>query len=193
MSRVKCEGEERKPASQDAPHTAREARPPTPKWPVLRARSHQNALLDAPLSCITTSSTFSTTDTAMIQAQHLLRATAARSLTRGATRFATTAAARPTKAAAAAVKPPAARAATTVAAKSAPAKAAAAPAASAPTAAEPAGVESAAPSLYDADSVPGENWSASFSGMSAQPFEPRIAEILLQPINEEDVEIKPGE
>lgn len=36
------------------------------------------------------------------------------------------------------------------------------------------------------------NWTSSFSGMSTQPFPKEVAEILEAPINEEDVEIKPG-
>ncbi|KAL1878024.1 hypothetical protein VTK73DRAFT_8248 [Phialemonium thermophilum] len=35
------------------------------------------------------------------------------------------------------------------------------------------------------------DWSSSFHGLGAAPFEPRIAEILLRPVNPDDVEIKP--
>ncbi|PWN41590.1 mitochondrial genome maintenance MGM101 [Ceraceosorus guamensis] len=37
----------------------------------------------------------------------------------------------------------------------------------------------------------GENWATSFAGMSVQPFDSRIADVLEAPIKEEDVEIKP--
>ncbi|KAF7728804.1 hypothetical protein EC973_005430 [Apophysomyces ossiformis] len=35
------------------------------------------------------------------------------------------------------------------------------------------------------------NWSTSFHGLSTQPFPAEVADILLQPVNPEDVEIKP--
>jgi hypothetical protein len=35
------------------------------------------------------------------------------------------------------------------------------------------------------------DWTRSYHGLSAQPFSPEAAAILLQPLPEEDVEIKP--
>jgi hypothetical protein len=36
------------------------------------------------------------------------------------------------------------------------------------------------------------DWSKSFHGLSTQPFSPETAEILMQPISVDDIEIKPG-
>ena len=36
------------------------------------------------------------------------------------------------------------------------------------------------------------NWSTSFYGLSTQPFSPEISDILMQPLNLDDIEIKPG-
>lgn len=38
----------------------------------------------------------------------------------------------------------------------------------------------------------GHNWSSSFYGLSTEPFPKEVADILLEPINPDDVEIKPG-
>ncbi|KAJ2322968.1 hypothetical protein GGH92_011015, partial [Coemansia sp. RSA 2673] len=37
----------------------------------------------------------------------------------------------------------------------------------------------------------GSHWSTSFQGMATEPFEPRISEMLMAPVTESDVEIKP--
>ncbi|KAI8374748.1 mitochondrial genome maintenance MGM101-domain-containing protein [Radiomyces spectabilis] len=37
----------------------------------------------------------------------------------------------------------------------------------------------------------GHNWSVSFHGLSTQPFSKDIADVLMQPVNPEDIEIKP--
>lgn len=37
------------------------------------------------------------------------------------------------------------------------------------------------------------NWTTSFSGMSERPFEGKPAEVLGEELNQEDIEIKPGE
>lgn len=42
------------------------------------------------------------------------------------------------------------------------------------------------------DSEGAENWSTSFHGLSTQPFSREISEILMQPVDVEDIEIKPG-
>lgn len=36
------------------------------------------------------------------------------------------------------------------------------------------------------------DWSKSFHGLSTQPFSSEIAEVLMQPIAADDIEIKPG-
>jgi hypothetical protein len=36
------------------------------------------------------------------------------------------------------------------------------------------------------------DWSKSFHGLSTQPFAPEVAEILMQPVTADDIEIKPG-
>jgi hypothetical protein len=36
------------------------------------------------------------------------------------------------------------------------------------------------------------DWSKSFHGLSTQPFSSEIAEVLMQPITADDIEIKPG-
>jgi hypothetical protein len=38
----------------------------------------------------------------------------------------------------------------------------------------------------------GHNWSSSFYGLSTERFPGQVADILLEPINPDDVEIKPG-
>lgn len=38
----------------------------------------------------------------------------------------------------------------------------------------------------------GHNWSSSFFGLSTEKFPREVADILLEPINAEDIEIKPG-
>lgn len=38
----------------------------------------------------------------------------------------------------------------------------------------------------------GTDWSKSYHGLSSQPFPKEVAEVLLGPINPEDVEMKPG-
>ncbi|KAJ2786329.1 hypothetical protein GGI15_001612 [Coemansia interrupta] len=37
----------------------------------------------------------------------------------------------------------------------------------------------------------GSEWSTSFAGMATQPFDPRISEILMSPLTESEIEIKP--
>lgn len=39
----------------------------------------------------------------------------------------------------------------------------------------------------------GHNWSSSFYGLSTERFPKEVADILLEPINPDDVEVKPGE
>jgi hypothetical protein len=41
------------------------------------------------------------------------------------------------------------------------------------------------------DDPSGIDWSSSFSGLSVQPFSKEAADVLMAPINKEDVEIKP--
>jgi hypothetical protein len=36
------------------------------------------------------------------------------------------------------------------------------------------------------------DWSKSFHGLSTQPFSSEVAEILMQPVNADDIEVKPG-
>lgn len=38
----------------------------------------------------------------------------------------------------------------------------------------------------------GEDWTRSFSGMAVEPFEKGVAEILMKPLDADDIEIKPG-
>jgi hypothetical protein len=38
----------------------------------------------------------------------------------------------------------------------------------------------------------GHNWSSSFFGLSTERFPQEVANILLEPINPDDVEVKPG-
>lgn len=38
----------------------------------------------------------------------------------------------------------------------------------------------------------GHNWSSSFFGLSTERFPREVADILLEPINADDVEVKPG-
>ncbi|KAG0015506.1 hypothetical protein BGZ80_009826, partial [Entomortierella chlamydospora] len=38
----------------------------------------------------------------------------------------------------------------------------------------------------------GEDWTRSFSGMAIEPFEKEVAEILMKPLDPDDIEIKPG-
>jgi hypothetical protein len=38
----------------------------------------------------------------------------------------------------------------------------------------------------------GHNWSSSFFGLSTERFPKEVADILLEPVNPDDVEIKPG-
>lgn len=37
-----------------------------------------------------------------------------------------------------------------------------------------------------------QNWSTSFHGLSTQPFSREISDILMQPVDMDDIEIKPG-
>ncbi|KAJ2584341.1 hypothetical protein GGH95_000453 [Coemansia sp. RSA 1836] len=48
-------------------------------------------------------------------------------------------------------------------------------------------------SLFNPDEgyLQGSHWSTSFQGMATQPFEPRISEMLMAPVTESDIEIKP--
>lgn len=38
----------------------------------------------------------------------------------------------------------------------------------------------------------GQDWTRSFSGMAVEPFEREVADILMSPLDAEDIEIKPG-
>jgi hypothetical protein len=38
----------------------------------------------------------------------------------------------------------------------------------------------------------GEDWTRSFSGMAVEPFEKGVADILMKPLDADDIEIKPG-
>ncbi|KAJ2751330.1 hypothetical protein GGI19_004551 [Coemansia pectinata] len=48
-------------------------------------------------------------------------------------------------------------------------------------------------SLFNPDEgyLQGSHWSTSFQGMATQPFESRISELLMAPVTESDIEIKP--
>ncbi|KAJ2740596.1 hypothetical protein GGI20_005723 [Coemansia sp. BCRC 34301] len=48
-------------------------------------------------------------------------------------------------------------------------------------------------SLFNPDEgyLQGSHWSTSFQGMATQPFEPRISDMLMAPVTETDIEIKP--
>ncbi|KAJ2012287.1 hypothetical protein IWW57_006361, partial [Coemansia sp. S610] len=48
-------------------------------------------------------------------------------------------------------------------------------------------------SLFNPDEgyLQGSHWSTSFQGMATQPFESRISEMLMAPVTESDIEIKP--
>ncbi|KAL0076473.1 mitochondrial genome maintenance MGM101-domain-containing protein [Phycomyces blakesleeanus] len=46
-------------------------------------------------------------------------------------------------------------------------------------------------SLDDFDDAESRNWSTSFHGLSTQPFSSEISNLLMQPINESDIEVKP--
>ncbi|KAJ2492071.1 hypothetical protein IWW37_001785 [Coemansia sp. RSA 2050] len=48
-------------------------------------------------------------------------------------------------------------------------------------------------SLFNPDEgyLQGSHWSTSFQGMATQPFDPRISEMLMAPVTESDIEIKP--
>ena len=68
------------------------------------------------------------------------------------------------------------------------------PAPSKPTsAAEPAAgsLDAILPDVLGSDGA--TDWSRSYHGLSALPFAPEIAEVLLAPIDPMDVEMKPGE
>lgn len=60
----------------------------------------------------------------------------------------------------------------------------------------PHGFDESPPSALDAaspDSNAAGDWSSSFHGLSARPFDKEVAQVLMRPLKPADVEIKPGE
>ncbi|KAG0210910.1 hypothetical protein BGX28_008747 [Mortierella sp. GBA30] len=45
--------------------------------------------------------------------------------------------------------------------------------------------------IGEAGSESGQDWTRSFSGMAIEPFEKEVADVLMQPLNPDDIEIKP--